>query len=54
MSKISSDVIGKPFMKGKNDADNQKLIIINEMIRFHPIEIIGYDLRESMTNMKKI
>ena len=54
MSKISSDVIGKPFMKGKNDLDNQKLIIINEMIRFHPIEIIGYDLRESMTNMKKI
>jgi len=54
MSKISSDVIGKPFMKGKNDADNQKLIAINEMIRFHPIEIIGYDLRESMTEMKKI
>ena len=54
MSKISSEVIGKSFMLNKNDADNQKLIAINEMIRFHPIEIIGYDLRESMTAMKKI
>ena len=54
MSNISSDVIGRPYMPGKNDCDNQKLIAINELIRFHPIEIIGYDLRESMTAMKKI
>ncbi len=54
MNKLSSNVIGKPYMPGKNDVDNQKLIAINEMIRFHPIEIIGYDLRESMTAMKKI
>jgi ketol-acid reductoisomerase len=54
MNKISSDVIGRPYMNGKNDSDNQKLIAINEMIRFHPIEVIGYDLRESMTAMKKI
>ena len=54
MNKLSSNVIGKPYMPGNNDVDNQKLIAINEMIRFHPIEIIGYDLRESMTAMKKI
>jgi ketol-acid reductoisomerase len=30
------------------------LIDVNEIIRFHPVEIIGYDLRESMTDMKKI
>ena len=54
MSKISSEVIGRPYIKSKNDTDNQKLIAINEMIRFHPIEIIGYDLRASMTAMKKI
>ena len=54
MKKISSEFIGKPFKYGKNGVDNQKLIAINEMIRFHPIEIIGFDLRESMTSMKKI
>jgi ketol-acid reductoisomerase len=54
MSKISSEVIGRPYIKSKNDTDNQKLIAINEMIRFHPIEIIGYDLRAAMTAMKKI
>jgi ketol-acid reductoisomerase len=54
MNNISSDVIGSPYMAGENYSDNQKLIAINEMIRFHPIEIIGYDLRESMTSMKKI
>jgi len=54
MSKISSEVIGRPYIKSENDTDNQKLIAINEMIRFHPIEIIGYDLRASMTAMKKI
>jgi ketol-acid reductoisomerase len=54
MSKISSEVIGRPYIKSENDTDNQKLIAINEMIRFHPIEIIGYDLRAAMTAMKKI
>ena len=31
-----------------------QLIDVNEIIRFHPVEFIGYDLRESMTAMKKI
>lgn len=55
MSKIDTDVIGKPYGAGKgNGVDNQQLISVNEMIRFHPIEIVGYELRESMTAMKKI
>ncbi len=55
MSEISVDVIGKPFNTSKdNYVDNKKLIDINEIIRFHPVENIGYELRESMTGMKKI
>ena len=47
--------IGQAFTDGKgNSVDNRKLIDVNEIIRFHPVEIIGYDLRESMTAMKKI
>jgi ketol-acid reductoisomerase len=34
--------------------DNKKLIDINEIIRYHPIEMVGYELRASMTAMKKI
>ena len=55
MSEIDVDVIGKSFNSGKdNYVDNKKLIDINEIIRFHPVENIGYELRESMTGMKKI
>ncbi|MFL2611664.1 MAG: ketol-acid reductoisomerase [Flavobacteriaceae bacterium] len=55
MSEINVDVIGKPFNTHKdNYVDNKKLIDINEIIRFHPVENIGYELRESMTGMKKI
>ena len=55
MKKIDSDVIGEVYEKGNDlGVDNKKLIDINEIIRFHPIELIGYELRESMTAMKKI
>ena len=54
MEKIKVDVIGKRFNTNNSEVDNQKLISINELIRFHPIETIGYELRESMTAMKKI
>ena len=55
MKGIDTDVIGKSFAEGKaNSVDNRKLIDVNEIIRYHPIEIIGYELRESMTEMKKI
>ena len=55
MKGIDTDVIGKSFAEGKgNSVDNRKLIDVNEIIRYHPVELIGYELRESMTEMKKI
>ena len=55
MKKIDTDVIGKKYGEGKdNGVDNKELIEINEALRFHPIELVGYDLRESMTAMTKI
>jgi len=55
MAKIDTDVIGKKYGEGAdNCVDNNTLIAINEAIRFHPIEIIGYELRASMTAMTKL
>ena len=55
LNRIDKSVIGdgSKFLN-ETGVDNKKLIDINEIIRFHPIEIIGYELRESMTAMKKI
>jgi ketol-acid reductoisomerase len=55
MKKVDTDIIGKNFNAGKdNGTDNRKIIDINEVIRFHPIEIVGAELREAMTSMKQI
>ena len=55
MKTISTDVIGTAYGVGKDAAvDNKTLIDVNEVIRFHPIEMIGYELRSAMTAMKKI
>lgn len=55
MKKIDTDVIGKAYGAGKgNGVDNQLLIAVNEELRFHPIEIVGAELRQAMTAMKKI
>ena len=55
MKKVETDIIGKTYGAGKdNGVDNQQLIEVNEQIRFHPIEIIGDELRGNMTAMKKI
>tara|TARA_B100000767_G_scaffold275757_2_gene315116 strand:+ start:3946 stop:5421 length:1476 start_codon:yes stop_codon:yes gene_type:complete len=55
MKKINTDVIGTHYAVDQNNGvDNKQLIDINEIIRFHPIEMIGYELRDSMTAMKKI
>lgn len=52
MMKIDSDVIGKKYGAEKdNGVNNKELIDINEKIRFHHIEIIGDELRASMTAM---
>jgi ketol-acid reductoisomerase len=55
MKKIDSNVIGKNFNEGKdNGADNKTLIAVNEILRKHPIEIVGTKLRTAMTAMKQI
>ena len=55
MAAIDTDVIGTAFgADADNAVDNKKLIDINEIIRYHPIEMVGYELRASMTAMKKI
>ena len=52
-SSIENKHIGSKFCDN-NNADNQSLIKINDSIRNHPVEIIGKELRASMTAMKKI
>ena len=55
MKGIETDVIGAQYGAGKdNGVDNRELIRINEEIRYHMVEIIGSELRESMTTMTKI
>ena len=55
MKGIGTDLIGTQFGAGKgNGVDNQMLIAINDEIRYHPVEIIGAELRESMIDMIKI
>ena len=51
--KIDSKHIGKPYIHAKQ-IDNTRLIEVNELIRSHPVEVIGKKLRTSMTSMKKI
>ena len=51
--KVKLNQLGNTF-SDTNAVDNQVLIEINEKIRNHPVEIIGKELRKSMTSMKKI
>ncbi|RLD27504.1 MAG: ketol-acid reductoisomerase [Bacteroidetes bacterium] len=53
MKTVNTDVIGRPF-SSSNEVDNVELIKVNEVIRQHPIERIGKDLRSAMTAMKTI
>ncbi len=55
MANIDTDLIGKNFNEGKdNGVDNKTLIAVNSVIRYHPVELIGEDLRQAMTDMKTI
>lgn len=55
MKKVDTDLVGKHFNEGKdNNVDNVKLVQVNEIIRNHPIEVIGEKLRKFMTAMKPI
>ncbi|MGE0562324.1 MAG: ketol-acid reductoisomerase [Flavobacteriales bacterium] len=52
MKKTDTNVIGKNYNDNRsNGVDNKELIRVNKLIRSHPIELIGYKLRESMTAM---
>ena len=55
MKKVDTDIIGKNFNTGKDSGvDNVTLIKVNEVLRYHPIEIVGEELRAAMTSMKQI
>jgi ketol-acid reductoisomerase len=55
MKKVDANLIGKNYNEGKDaGVDNKTLIVVNEVIRFHPIELIGSELRQAMTEMKTI
>ena len=55
MKKIDTDVIGKNFNTGIDaGVDNKTLIAVNAVIRYHPVELIGEELRQAMTDMKTI
>jgi ketol-acid reductoisomerase len=55
MTRIDTNVIGKNFNDGIDaHVDNKKLIQINEVIRYHEVELIGQELREAMDAMKAI
>lgn len=55
MKSIDVDVIGSAYGADQDSGvDNKQLIDINEIIRYHPVELVGYELRASMTAMKKI
>jgi len=54
MSKVDTSLIGRRYNSGSNQADNKKLIAVNESIRNHPVEQVGRVLRGHMTAMKSI
>lgn len=55
MKTVDTDLVGKNFNEGKNGGvDNRELVYINEILREHPVEIVGRKLRKAMTAMKSI
>ena len=54
MPHINTDVIGKGLKVKSNSVDNKRLIEINELIRNHPVEWVGQELRGYMTDMQRI
>lgn len=55
MAKIDTDLVGRNYNEGKDGAvDNIQLVRINEILREHPVEVVGRALRKAMTAMKPI
>ena len=52
---VETNILGKNYNDGiNNGVDNRTLITVNDALRYHPIEIVGSELREAMTAMKPI
>lgn len=54
MTKVDTDVIGKGLQLTDLGVDNAELIVVNDNLRSHPIEVVGKKLRKYMTAMKKV
>lgn len=55
MKTIDTDVIGKSYAASNGKGvSNARLIEVNAALRYHPIEIVGEELRAAMTAMKPI
>jgi ketol-acid reductoisomerase len=54
MTKVDTDVIGKGLQLSDSGVDNAELIVVNDALRSHPIEVVGKRLRKYMTAMKKV
>jgi ketol-acid reductoisomerase len=55
METVETNIIGKNYNEGRdNGVDNKDLIMVNYIIRNHPIELVGDSLRSAMTDMKAI
>ncbi len=55
MKNVDTDIIGKPYATSNGEGvSNAKLIEVNAALRYHPIEVIGEELRDAMTAMKPI
>jgi len=55
MKVVDKDIIGTNYNAGKDGGvDNKELILVNKVIREHPIESVGALLRQAMTDMKSI
>lgn len=51
---LDSDVIGADIKWDDTTVDNMRLIEVNQAIRHHPVEVVGYKLRSYMTDMKRL
>ena len=55
MKNVDTDIIGKSYSASNGEGvSNARLIEVNAALRYHPIEIIGEELRAAMTAMKPI
>ena len=54
MPKVTTSVIGKGLGETSNQVDNATLIEVNSILRNHPVEYIGEELRGYMKDMKRI